>query len=286
MRDRQYTEERDNPYLPFDAKITNIEDLNEQSRSYILHPQTKQEVEYEPGQFFCLSVYGVGEAVFGVTDTKYEDGIEIAIRNTGGLVTSMIHQMEPGRTVGLRGPYGIGFPMNKFKGKNMLFICAGIGFWPVRSAIKHVLNHRDDYGEVKVIIGAREPCLFTYIEDIDSWKERDDVKVQMTVDEVPEGECWDEEVGLITVLTDKIQVDNPDNWAILCCGPPVAFKFIGQSLNDRGFHDDQIYVSLERRMKCGIGKCNNCLIAGTTYVCREGPVFTLGEVKNMPGGLD
>lgn len=286
MREKQFTGQQKNPYLPFDVQIKNIIELNEESRSYILDSPNINDIHYEPGQFFCLSVYGVGEAVFGVTDTIYEDGIEIAVRNTGGLVTSMIHKVNIGSTVGLRGPYGTGFPMDDFKGKNMIFICAGIGFWPVRSAIKHVLSNRDDYGKITIITGVREPCLHSYVEDLEEWKNRDDINLLRTVDGCVDEDDWDENVGLITVLTDKLEVDNPEEWAVICCGPPVAFKFIGMSLNGRGFHDDQIFVSLERRMKCGIGKCNNCLIAGTTYVCREGPVFTLGEVKNMSGGLD
>jgi NAD(P)H-flavin reductase len=277
---------KENPYVPFDATITSIQELNRFSKNYRLDSPEIRELYYEPGQFFEITVYGVGQSVIGATDSIYDEGFELAVLNTGGLVSSKLNQLEVGSTIGIRGPFGKPFPMDEFKGKNMLFICAGVGFWPVRSAIKHVLANRSDYGELRVIQGVREPSLFCYVEEVKGWMTRDDITVQQTVDGFSEGEQWDGEVGLITVLTDKLEVDNPEDWVVLCVGPPVAFKFIGRSLNSRGFNDDQIYVSLERKMKCGIGKCNNCLIDGSVYVCRDGAVFTLAEVKALPGGLD
>jgi sulfhydrogenase subunit gamma (sulfur reductase) len=277
---------KENPYLPFNAMIVGIDDLNEESKNFKLDSPELREMTYSPGQFIQVTVYGVGEIAIGITDTMYDDGFEVAIRNTGGLVTSYLHQMEVGDILGVRGPLGKPFQMNDFKNKNLLFICAGIGFWPIRSCIKYVLHHRQDYGELMAVFGVRNSHLFTYTEDVDSWMSREDMKIQRTVDSCSDEDCWDENVGLITSLTDKFKPNRPDNWVVLCCGPPVAFKFIGQSLNKNGFHDDQIWVSLERKMKCGIGKCNHCLINGTRYVCMDGPVFTLGEAKSMPGGLD
>ncbi len=277
---------KENPYIPFDATITSIKELNRFSKSYRFDSPEIRELNYEPGQFFEITIYGVGQSVIGATDSMFDEGFELAVLNTGGLVSSKLHQLEVGNVVGIRGPFGKPFPMDEFKGKNMLFICAGIGFWPVRSAIKHVLANRSDFGKMNVILGVREPSLFCYVNEVEEWIARDDITVQQTVDGIPEGEQWNGEVGLITVLTDKFEIDNPEDWVVLCVGPPVAFKFIGMSLNNRGFTDDQIYVSLERKMKCGIGKCNNCLIDGRVYVCQNGAVFTLAEVKALPGGLD
>jgi len=277
---------RENPYIPFDATITKIVDLNEESKSFHLDSSELRKMIYQPGQFIQVTVYGVGEVAIGITDTIYDEGFEVAIRNTGGRVTSYLHTMKVGDIVGIRGPLGKPFPMDDFKGKNLLFICAGIGFWPIRACIKHVINHREDYGKLLAIFGVRNPSLFTYTDEIESWMSREDMKVQRTVDSCSDEDCWDENVGLITSLTDDFKPQNPEDWIILCCGPPVAFKFIGESLNKNGFNDDQIWVSLERKMKCGIGKCNHCLIHGTRYVCMDGPVFTLGEARDMPGGLD
>lgn len=279
-------EPRENPMIPFDATIVGIEDLNEDSKNFRLDSPELRQLKYDAGQFILATAYGVGEVAIGITDSMDDEGFEIAIRNTGGIVTSKFHSMKEGDIIGIRGPFGRPFPMNEFKGKNILFICAGIGFWPIRSCIKHVLHDRENYGELRAIFGVRNPKLFSYTEDIDSWMAREDMTVQRTVDGCSDEDCWDENVGLITSLTEKFHPNNPENWVILCCGPPVAFKFIGQSLNKNGFHDDQIWVSLERKMKCGIGKCNHCLIHGTRYVCLDGPVFTLGEVKSLPGGLD
>ncbi len=277
---------RENPFIPFDAKIISFDKLSPEAKHFRLDCQELRKMYYEPGQFMQVTVYGVGECVIGITDTIYNEGFELAIQNTGGLVTSYIDKMKVGDTLGLRGPFGNPFPMESFKGKSMLFIGAGIGFWPIRASVKHVLAKREEYGEMLAIFGVRRPDLFTFVDDIDRWIARDDMHVQRTVDSCCADDDWTENVGLITNLTDKLEISDPENWIVLCCGPPVAFKFIGQSLNSRGFHDDQIYVSLERKMKCGIGLCNQCLIGGNKHVCMDGPIFTLGEVKNMPGGLD
>lgn len=277
---------RENPFLPFNATIIGIDQLNQDSKNFRLDSPKLREMYYEPGQFMQVTVYGVGECVIGITDTIYNEGFELAVLNTGGLVTSYLHKLKVGDIIGLRGPFGKPFPMQQFIGKNMLFICAGIGFWPIRSAIKYVLAHRENYGEMLAIFGVRNPQLFTFVEEIEAWSAREDMRVQRTVDSCCEDDNWTEDVGLITKLTDKLDIADPENWIVLCCGPPVAFKFIGQSLNSRRFHDDQIYVSLERKMKCGIGLCNQCLIAGNRHVCLDGPIFTLGEAKSLPGGLD
>ncbi|MHA2364257.1 MAG: FAD/NAD(P)-binding protein [Candidatus Hodarchaeales archaeon] len=280
---------RKNPYIPFDATITRISKMNEESVSIQLDSRELREMYYEPGQFVEVTVYGVGECVIGVTDSMYDLGFELAVRNTGGLVTSKLVNMNQGDIIGIRGPFGKPFPMDDFKGKNMLFICAGIGFWPVRSTIKYVMANRADYGKLIAIFGVRKPSLFTFISDIEMWMDKEDMKIQRTVDSAeglrPEDK-WDENIGLITTLTDKLEVENPDDWIVVCVGPPIAFKFIRNSLKNRGFNDDQIWVSLERKMKCGFGKCNHCLIDGTNYVCMDGPVFRLRDVKKMSGGLD
>lgn len=276
---------RDNPYIPFDAKVIAIEELSEDSKKFKL--ELSKQFSYEPGQFVKITLYGVGEAAIGITDTVADEGFELAVRNTGGLVTSALHNnTKVGDIIGIRGPFGRPFPLKMFKGKNIMFVGAGIGLWPIRSCVKDILNNRSDYGQLEMLVGAREPKLLTFNEDMVAWMNREDMKVQRTVDFCCPEDNWKENVGLITKLTDEFDVGNPENWVVLMCGPPVALKFIARSLNKKGLTDDQIWVSLERRMQCGIGKCNHCLISGTVYVCTDGPVFTMAEIKSLPGALD
>lgn len=274
----------ENPYLPINAKITNILELNKECKNFKL--KLAQDFCYQPGQFVKVTVYGVGESAIGVTDCMHDEGFELAVRNTGGLVTSALHKKKVGDIIGIRGPFGRPFPLETFKGKNVLFIGAGIGLWPIRSCIKDISHNRKEYGKLEILIGVKEPKLFTFNDDVNEWINREDMTVKTTVDGCIPEDNWDGNVGLITKLTDNLEIDNPKDWVIMCCGPPIALKFIAKSLNNKGFSDNQIWVSLERRMQCGIGKCNHCLINGTVYVCRDGPVFTMAEIKNLPGALD
>lgn len=273
-----------NPYIPFNAIITDINDLNQESKNFRL--KLTEDFNYKPGQFVKVTVFGVGESAIGVTDCIYDKGFELAVRNTGGLVTSALHKKKVGDVIGIRGPFGKPFPLEKFKGKNILFIGAGIGLWPIRSCIKDIIHNRNEYGKLEILIGVKEPKLFTFKEDIEQWSKGKNIKVTLTVDGCNHDDNWSGKVGVITKLTDALTIGNPKEWAIMCCGPPIALKFIAKSLNNKGFSDDQIWVSLERKMQCGIGKCNHCLINGTVYVCRDGPVFTMDEIKNLPGALD
>lgn len=274
----------DNPYIPFNATIIEISDLNKESKRFKLN--LSKDFSYLPGQFVKVTVFGVGESAIGVTDSMADEGFELAVRNTGGLVTSALHQKKIGAVIGIRGPFGRPFPLDTFKGKNILFIGCGIGLWPIRSCIKDITHKRSDYGKLEILIGVKEPKLFTFNDDVQEWMDREDMTVKRTCDGCNADDNWSGDVGLITKLTDNLEIENPNNWVIMCCGPPVALKFIARSLNNKGFSDNQIWVSLERRMQCGIGKCNHCLINGTTYVCRDGPVFTMAEIKNLPGALD
>lgn len=273
-----------NPYVPFNAEILEVDNLNQESKNFKL--KLRQNFSYEPGQFVKITVYGVGESAIGITNTIYDENFEIAVRNTGGLVTSALHKKKVGDVIGIRGPFGRPFPLKSFKGKNILFIGCGIGLWPIRSCIKDIIHERNEYGKLQILIGVKEPNLFTFNDDVKKWLDRDDMTVKLTVDGCNPEDNWDGNVGLITSLTDKLDVTNPNDWEIMCCGPPVAIKFIAKSLNKKGFSDSQIWISLERRMQCGIGKCNHCLINGTVYVCRDGPVFNMTEIKNLPGALD
>ena len=274
----------DNPYLPFNAVITDISDLNPDSKNFKL--KLAEEFIYEPGQFVEVTVFGVGEIAIGITNTIYDKEFEIAVRNTGGLVTSVLHKKQVGDIIGIRGPFGRPFPMKSFKGKNILFIGAGIGLWPIRSCIKDIIHNRKDYNILELLIGVKEPKLFSFNEDIKQWIDRNDMTVKLTVDGCYPEDKWVGNVGLITNLTDKLEISNPEEWIVLCCGPPIALRFIEKSLHNKGISDHQIWVSLERRMQCGIGKCNHCLINGTVYVCHDGPVFTMAEIKDLPGALD
>jgi NAD(P)H-flavin reductase len=188
--------------------------------------------------------------------------------------------MNPGDKVGIRGPFGKGFDTRELEGKDLLFIGGGIGIIPMRSLINHVLNHREDYGEVTILYGCKEPCELLFKDEIEQWNNRQDVNHLLSADTCPEGECWEGEIGLITCLIPKVTFDPQSTMAIVV-GPPIMYKFVIRDLKERGLPEDHILVSLERRMKCGVGKCGHCQVNGL-YVCKDGPVFNYADIKDLP----
>lgn len=258
---------------------------------------------HKPGQFVEISIPGIGEAPISISSPPSEGrSFEMVIRKVGG-VTGAIHGLEPGDSVGLRGPYGTSFPMEELKGKSLLFICGGIGLVPARSAIKYALAHRGDYRDISILFGCKDPAQRLFVGELEEWKRREDVIFHETVDttdlssylemthmdisyrgvvEEWRSKEWKENVGVITTLFPKLgQVDPRDTVAIIV-GPPVMYKFAIMNLHDMEFSDDHIVVSLERRMKCGVGKCGHCQIEGI-YVCQEGPVFTYSDINYIRG---
>ena len=232
-----------------------------------------------PGQCAMLSMPGVGEALFSITSSPTnEDYLEFSIKKCG-CVTTWIHEIEPGQQITLRGPYGNGFPVDTdFKGKDLVFIAGGIGLAPLRSVINYVLDNRSDYGTVDILYGSRSKDDLVQLKEIqDVWMKAEGVNVYLTIDREQEG--WDGHVGFVPAYLKELGFDT--NKTALLCGPPIMIKFCLASLIEMGFSKEQVYTTLELRMKCGIGKCGRCNI-GSKYVCKDGPVFRCDEIDELP----
>ena len=232
-----------------------------------------------PGQFAEISIPGIGEAPISISSPPSDDNkFEMVIRNVGS-VTNAIHGMEVGESVGIRGPFGTSVPMNNLKGKSLLFITGGIGLVPARSAIKYSMKHRSDYKDLHILFGCKDPSQRLFTDEIAEWAKMEDVNFMETVDQ-QNGHDWNGNVGVITTLLPKLEnVDPKETYAIIV-GPPVMYKYVIMNLKDMDFADDHIIVSLERRMKCGVGKCGHCQM-DNIYVCQDGPVFYYNEIKHL-----
>ena len=235
--------------------------------------------KHMPGQCAMLSIPGVGEAMFSITSSPTcTDHMEFSIKKCGCL-TSWLHQMDVGQQVTVRGPYGNGFPVTtELKGTDLVFIAGGIGLAPLRSVINYVLDNRSDYGTVDILYGSRSKDDLVQLKEIqDVWMKTEGVNVYLTIDREQEG--WDGHVGFVPAYLKELGFDT--NKTALLCGPPIMIKFCLASLIEMGFSKEQVYTTLELRMKCGIGKCGRCNI-GSKYVCKDGPVFRCDEIDELP----
>jgi NAD(P)H-flavin reductase/ferredoxin len=241
------------------------------------------ELNHVPGQFAEVSVFGVGEAPVSVSSPPTKKGsFEMCVRKIGN-VTTKLSSLNKGDIIGVRGPFGTGFDVDFLKGKDLLFIAGGLGIAPLRSLFNYVLDKRSEFGKVTILYGCKEPCELLFPEEVESWSKRDDIEHKLTVDRCPEGECWEGNIGVITTLIPGVDLDPEKTYAILC-GPPVMYKFVIRELKKRNLPDDHIIMSLERRMRCGVGKCGHCQI-NQIYVCKEGPVFNYANIKGVPEAL-
>ncbi|MCK4718721.1 MAG: 4Fe-4S dicluster domain-containing protein [Thermoplasmata archaeon] len=241
-----------------------------------------QPLGHVPGQFVEVSVFGYGEAPISISSPPGGNTFELVVRTVGD-VTSKLSTLKSGDKIGIRGPLGNGFDVEGLKGKNLLFIAGGLGIVPMRSLINHVLNKREDFGEVTILYGAKHPKEFLFEDEIFRWHERKDIVHKFTVDQCTGDVCWEGNIGVITTLIPKVQFDPKDTTAVVI-GPPIMYKFVIRDLKGLGMPDENILMSLERRMKCGVGKCGHCQINGI-YVCKEGPVFNYAEIKGYPEAL-
>lgn len=274
-----------NPYLPLPMRVerNTVETSDRGIRTLALSFLRKEDGEgfrFTPGQFTALSILGVGEAPFGIASPpETKNALEFTVSRVGA-VTTELHYLEPGDPLGLRGPLGNGWPMEEMEGRNLLVIGGGFGFSTLRSMVCHVLHpgNRQRYRDIQVVYGARNPGMLLYRSDLSAWKARDDVRVLVTVDQAdPE---WDGETGLVPVAVRKVRTD-PANTVTLLCGPPAMMQHTLPVLADLGIPPERIYLSLEMKMKCGVGKCGRCNI-GSAYVCTEGPVFSLSRLQRLP----
>ena len=265
------------------ATIEKIQKLTVNETLFVISFDNGKPFMYQPGQFVEVSILGVGEAPFGLSTAPGGKTIELVVRKVGD-VTSALHKMKVGDKVGIRGPLGTGFDTEMMKGKNLLFIAGGLGIVPLRSMINYVLEHRKDYNEVTILYGGKEPTGMLFAEDVAKWDKRSDIQRKFAVEKCPDGVCWTGEVGMITSLIPKVVFD-PKKTIALVCGPPIMYKFVIRDLLGRGMPPQNIVVDLERRMKCGVGKCGHCQINGV-YVCKEGPVFYYETIRSLPEALE
>jgi len=236
--------------------------------------------DFLPGQCAMLSVPPVGEAIFSITSSPTcRECLEFSIKNVGK-VSNYLHSLEPGQKIGIRGPYGNGFPVEAMKRKDLLFIGGGIGLAPLRSLIGYCFDNRIEYGKIDIVYGARSPAdLIRKSEVGETWAEQPNTDVHLTVDaEFPD---WKGHVGFVPSYVTELAF-KPDNKIAVTCGPPIMIKFVLKALEELNFTPEQIITTLEMRMKCGVGKCGRCNL-GPVYVCKDGPVFTLAELNQLPG---
>ncbi len=275
--------EKSSIYLPTPATIVEMERMTDAEMFYRFRLDEGDDFSYMPGQFMSVTVPGIGEAPISISSspTRSKPGeLEMVIRKAGS-VTGVLHNMVVGQKVGLRGPFGTTFPVDtEMKGRDLLFVCGGIGLVPVRSAIHYVLDNRDDYGKVTIMFGSRTPADRLFLKDLQDWSTRPDVRYLDTVDQIdPSGPAWAGRVGVITRLIPKVDFD-PALTTTIVCGPPIMYRFVMSELRKISLQEDQVFLSLERHMKCGVGKCGHCQINGL-YCCQSGPVFKYTDVKSV-----
>lgn len=268
--------DQDNPMRPLLGTLVGIRDLADEIKLFQIRLNGAH-FDYQPGQFAFISAFGVGEAPFGLASTmKRTSDLEFAI-NRVGTVTAVLHTLEPGAVVGIRGPLGNSFPLEGMSGKNLVVLGGGIGGAPLRPVIHTILDHRDDFGRLTILWAARKPSLLVFTDEYETWQAAPNTELHLTVDE---GDAaWAGNVGLITDLLEQVAPSPEDTTAIIC-GPPIMIKFVILGLRKLGFSDEQMIMTLEAKMKCGIGKCGRCNM-GQQFVCLDGPVFSYTEVSGF-----
>lgn len=273
----------DNLYMPYLMKVERITWEAPDVRTFMLrfvNEDDQNKFNFKAGQFGEYSVYGAGECTFCIASSPTRKGyIECTFRQAGK-VTNALSRCEEGSIIGFRGPYGNIFPLDEWKGKNLLFIAGGIALPPMRCVIWNALDLRENFRDITIIYGARSVKDLVYKHELEEWKRRPDVRVITTVDPGGESPDWNGEIGFVPTIVEKAAPSSKETIAIVC-GPPVMIKYTFPVLSSLGFTDENIYTTLENRMKCGFGKCGRCNV-GKVYVCKDGPVFTLAQLKELP----
>ena len=229
-----------------------------------------------PGQFMMLSLFGIGESAISLSDTSNNGSVTTTIRNVGS-VTNAVLRLKEGDFIGMRGPYGNGWPLERAEGKNVLIVVGGMGIVPLRGVVNYIKNNRKKFGDLEIIYGARTPDDMLFRYEFEKWKQIKKTRMDLTVDKLPIETTSKCKIGLVTSCFPSMKTHHK-NAIVLVCGPEIMMRYAAKCLETIGFKDRQIYLSLERRMKCGIGKCGHCQI-GLKYVCKDGPVFNYADIK-------
>jgi sulfhydrogenase subunit gamma (sulfur reductase) len=270
-------------YRPILCRLESVTDLTPVEKNFRLLRLDGRPFGHQPGQFVQVSVFGIGEAPISVASSPTRGPyLDLGVRRAGTL-TGALHEMAPGDQVGIRGPLGTCFDVGAMRGKDLLLISGGCGLAPMRALVQYCEDRRDEFGRVTFLYGAKTPDDVLYKGELSRWSRSEALDCRYTVDGVPRGQSWQGEVGLITKLMPPLQLD-PGRTIAVVVGPPVMYRFVISELHQKGMQDENIVVSLERHMKCGVGKCGHCTIEHL-YCCLDGPVFRLSEVAGLRGAL-
>ncbi len=268
-------------YLPVMAEIKEVKQLTDMETLYTVQLPNGAELGHKPGQFVEVSMFGIGEAPFSISSSPTKKGVfELGIRNVG-MLTDMLAKYQPGSKLGIRGPFGNGIDVEKFKGKDVLIVAGGIGLVPMRSMINYVIDNRADFGRLIICYGSRNDKELLFTDELKQWTDDPKIDYHVTVDQGSDD--WKGKTGVITTLIPDLEMDLANTVACVC-GPPIMYRFVLLALKSRGLPENNIYMSLERRMKCGVGKCGHCQINGS-YVCQDGPVYHYPDIKSLQEAL-
>lgn len=268
--------EVENIFLPREATIVRVEQPTATEKHFTLKMKDGRPMEFEPGQIVELGLFGYGEIPLGFASSPTRtESFDIVVRSVGR-VSKAVNRLVAGDTVHVRGPLGHGFDLARLRGHDVLIVAGGIGLCPTRSLIQYILDRRDEFERFVLFYGTREPCLQLFHSDLACWREAEDVEYFETVDVADP--TWTGNVGVITTLFPKVEL-TPETRAVIC-GPPIFYRFVVRELDQIGIPRENIFVDLERRMKCGVGKCGHCQI-NDKYVCVDGPVFSFADVQDL-----
>jgi sulfhydrogenase subunit gamma (sulfur reductase) len=270
-----------NPYLPLLATIQETRPETHDINTFTLRiddAAAREAFTYRPGQFLEVSVFGAGEAPFCIASNRHgRDTLDITVRRIGR-VTKALHALGVGGQIGLRGPLGNWFPLDELEGKHVLFVGGGLGLAPLRPQIYEVYRQRERFASVSVLVGARTQGDLVYRDELEQWQKQEGMTCLLSVDVATEG--WTGNVGVVGTLLPQV-AHAAQNGVAFVCGPPIMIKFVVQDLEAMGFTSESVVTTLEQHMRCGIGKCNHCML-GDKYVCLDGPVFTYEQLKTIP----
>ncbi len=264
-------------YIPVIATVEKVDVLSEKEKLFKIVLPNGEDLGHQPGQFVQVFMPGIGEAPISICSSPTKKGyFDLCVRKLGDLTNAM-HNLKAGDTIGIRGPFGRGFEPEHYFGSDLVFVAGGIGLAPLRSVIQYVFDKKDKFGKITIVYGAKNPSEQIFKEEVKEWEKIKDLNLIVTVDRGDE--TWKGNTGLITQHFDKVSIDASKAY-VLVCGPPIMYKFVILGLNKFKIDASRIILSLERRMRCGLGKCGHCQI-NNKYVCKDGPKFSYAELKNL-----